>query len=138
MSDNAKSVEAKAAQRESAKRATLESLRGKKPRRKEFSMEINGEEQSFLFVGLGNRKYDKLFNQFPPTNEQLARGEGTNIDKFAPELLARVSKEPELSTEQWTEIWNSEDWSRGELIALYNEAGYLCIEQASISPISAD
>ncbi len=129
---------AKQAQSAAAKRATIEDLRAKKPKRLEFTMEIDGEERSFVFVGYGGRKYDKLYNQFPATTEQLARGEGVNIDKFAPELLSRVCKEPELSVADWTEIWNSEDWTQGELISLYNQAGFLCVNQAPISPINAD
>lgn len=132
-----KVVAAKSRQRTVAKRATLEKMRGKKPAQKEFTIKVNGEELGFLFVSIGNTAYDKLLSECPATTEQMSRGLQTDTDKLAPRLLSRVCIDPELSEEEWAELWRSKEWSRGEMMTLYNEAGMLCIGTMDITPTVA-
>lgn len=136
-SSSAQALTAKSRQRTAAKRATIEKLREKKPAEREFTTKVNGEEVSFLFRSIGNIAYDKLVNECPPTIEQQARGMQADQDKLAPKLLSRVCVDPELSEAEWAEIWKSPDWSRGEVMALYNEAGYLCLQGLELAPIAA-
>lgn len=137
MSEQAEVVQAQAAQRKQAKRATFEKLRGKKRAESEFTLSINGEELSFLFRSIGAIEYDRLLTKHKPTTEQRAAGAQFNIDTFAPALLSRVSVEPVMDDTEWGEIWNSPDWNRGELMGLFGHAVDLCNEGLDLTPIAA-
>jgi hypothetical protein len=84
------------------------------------------QEVSFLFQSIGAQEWDRLVAKYPPTSEQRADGQAFNMHKFAPALLASVCTEPELTEAEWTEIWDSPDWNRGEVIQLYATAVELC------------
>ena len=137
MSEEVEAVQAKEAQRQTAKRATLEQLRGKRRAEDEFEVELNGEPVSFLFRSIGSTVYDKLVTRHKPTTEQKAAGQPFNVDTFAPALLARVCVEPVLDDREWAEIWNSEDWNRGELMDLFGRAVALCNRGLDPAPIAA-
>lgn len=130
-------LESATAQRDTAKRATFDKLKSKPRSEDEFTAKINGESMSFLFRSIGARQYDKLIDECPASTEQLAAGDQFDLDKFAPELLARVCAEPELTAAQWAEIWKSPDWSRGETGQLYNRAMMLCMRGLDMGPTVA-
>jgi hypothetical protein len=71
-------------------------------------------------------EYDRLVSKHPPTTEQRADGASFNLDTFAPALISAVSSDPEISPTDAKEIWNSAEWSRGEVITLYRQAVDLC------------
>lgn len=122
-----KQVEARKKQSEASKQATLDLLKNKKRASTTFSIFINDEdgEQTELklkFQAIGARAYDKLVSKHPPKAEQRAEGNSFNIDTFAPALIAACSVDPDISPEDAREIWESEDWSRGDLMVLFRNA----------------
>lgn len=140
MSTESDVVQAKAAQRNKSKRATLEMLLGKKPNRDEFTVPFgpNEEQVSFLYVSVGATEYDALLTKHPPTSEQRAAGgQQFNIHTFAPALLARVCQEPSIAVGEWTELWQSPNWGRGELMSLFWRAANLCSKEVDPAPINA-
>lgn len=132
-------VQAKEEQRQSAKRATLSALKGKKRAQLEFTMALgeDGEEMSFLYRAIGAVEYDALLTKYPPTAEQKADGFTHNQDKFAPDLLSQVCVEPALDRQEWAEIWTSSNWNRAEVSQLFMTAANLCNQGLDITPIKA-
>jgi len=125
------SVTVKRRQAAASKRATLDMLRSKKRLEKELSVLLpvgdgKHEEVSFLFQSIGAQEWDRLVAKFPPTSEQKMEGASFNMHTFAPALLSRVCVDPELTEEEWKEIWNSPDWNRGEVVQFYVTAVELC------------
>lgn len=111
-------------------RATLKALMSKKPREKEVTLTLPGEEEpvTFLFRSIGARDWESLVSKNPPTSSQRADGQPFNTDTFPPALLASVCVDPAISEEDWKEIWGSPDWNRGEIADLYGEAVALCTQ----------
>lgn len=131
-------LEAQAAQRDAAKTATKELLRGKKRAEDKFSLKIGDELVEFHFVSIGGKAYDRMIDDCPATIEQQAKGATYNEDKFAPRLLAAVSKAPEMSEEDWTEaVWSNGDWSRGERMQLFTRAIAVCLKGLDVGPTAA-
>lgn len=125
--ETAKAVESRRKQSEQDKRATLDLLMNKARATSEFTIYVknqDGEDQevTMKYEAIGARQYDKLVGKHPPTSEQRADGSTFNIDTFAPALIAKVCMEPEMTEAQAKEIWNSEDWSRGDLMVLFRNA----------------
>lgn len=123
----AKVEESRSKQSSDSKRATLDLLKTKARSTMEFSLFINdadGEkiEVTLKYQSIGARDYDKLVAKHPPKNEQRAEGSSFNIDTFAPALIASCCIEPEMSREDAQAIWDSEDWSRGDLMVLFRNA----------------
>lgn len=132
-------LKAKDAQRAQAKRATFASLKNKKAAQSEFSMALgeDGEQLSFLFRAVGATAYDALLDKCSPTKEQIAQGMSYDQNKFAPKLLAAVCQEPVMDEEEWRLIWQSDEWSRGEVAELFGRAVNLCNREPDITPIAA-
>ena len=121
----------RARQSEQSKRATLDMLRSKRRLEKELTVllpvgEGKTEEVSFLFQSIGAQEWDRLVAKHPPTSEQRIEGSPFNMHTFAPALLSITCVEPELTEEEWKEIWNSPDWNRGEVVQFYVTAVELC------------
>ena len=123
-------VEAAAKARSKSKRATFELLKSKPKAEREVTFVMNTSEGqnevSLLFRAIGSVEYDRLLTKNPPTTEQRAEGATYNINTFAPALLAAVCYDPEMSTSEWSEIWNSPDWNRGEIMQFFMSAVELC------------
>src|SRR4051812_16851949 len=120
-------LEAKTKQREASKAATLDLLKGKSRAKETFSIYIsNGNnentEVTLTFQALGAKDYDRLVSKYPPKAEQRLEGASFDIDTFAPALIARCSVEPELSDSDSKDIWDSPEWSRGDLMVLFRHA----------------
>lgn len=127
----AKAVEARQAQSDASKASTLDLLKGKKRASEKFTVFVtddDGEstEVQLHFRAIGAAAYDKLVSKYPPTTEQRADGAQFNLDTFAPALISACCVEPEMSYKDAKEIWDSSDWSRGEVITLYRHAVDLC------------
>lgn len=114
------------AESKKAVRATFAAFQTKKRAEREISIKINDEDVTMLFRAIGATDYDKLIAKCPPTYEQKAAGSTYNVDKFGPMILAKVCIDPELTVDQWTEIWNSENWNRGEVMQIFFVATELC------------
>ena len=126
---NTAAKQAEARQRQSAadKRATLDQLIHKPRSITEFSLFLsdgNGgtNEVTLKYQAIGMREYDRLVAKHPPKPEQRADGSSFDIDTFAPALIAACSVDPEISPSQAKEIWDSPDWSRGDVMVLFRNA----------------
>lgn len=120
-------VEARQKQSEKSKAATLDLMKGKSRAKETFSIYINddtGEQQeiSLTFQAIGAVEYDKLVSKHPPKAEQRVEGASFDIDSFAPALIARCSVDPEMTEKDAKEIWESPEWSRGDLMVLFRRA----------------
>jgi hypothetical protein len=123
----AKTVEARQKQSNASKRATLDMLKSKPRNTTEFSLFLadgNGgtTEVTMKYQAIGMMAYDKLVSKYPPKPEQRAEGSSFDMDTFAPALIAACSVDPEISPEEAKEIWNSEEWSRGDVMVLFRNA----------------
>lgn len=123
----AKTAEARQKQSQQDKRATLDQLINKPRSTTEFSLYLsdgNGgtNEVTLKYQAIGMRAYDRLVSKHPPKPEQRAEGASFDIDSFAPALIAASSVEPEISTAEAKQIWDSEDWSRGDVMVLFRNA----------------
>ena len=127
MSDNVKITQSRQKQSQDSKRATLEQLKLKPRATTEFSIYLNSEdgeqvEVTLKYQSIGAQAYDKLVSKHPPTPEQRLDGATFNIDTFAPALIAAVCVEPEMTVQDAKDIWNSDDWSRGDVMVLFRNA----------------
>jgi hypothetical protein len=126
-SAGAKTVEARQKQSARSKRATLDMLKNKPRSTSEFSLFLsdgNGgsNEVTLQYQAIGMRAYDKLVAKHPPKPDQRAEGSSFDIDTFAPALIAACSVDPEISPSEAKAIWDSEDWSRGDVMVLFRNA----------------
>lgn len=127
MTDTAKAVEARRKQSEKSKRATLDMLKNKHRATTEFSLFLSDEsgeqtEVTLKYQAIGQREYDKLVAKYPPTPEQRVDGASFNIDTFAPALIAACCVEPEMTLDDAKELWDSPEWSRGDVMVLFRNA----------------
>lgn len=123
----AKTTEARQKQSEHDKRATLDQLVNKPRSTTEFSLFLadgNGgtNEVTLKYQAIGMRAYDRLVAKHPPKPEQRAEGSSFDMDTFAPALIAACSVDPEITPQQAKDIWNSDDWSRGDVMVLFRNA----------------
>jgi len=111
----------------SARTATLEDLVHKPVRTKELTLPIGEDDAVTLKLrAINTVVYDKLIAEHPPTKEQKAEGSHYNLDTFGPVLLATCTLEPAMTAEDAVALWNSEDWSRGELLDWFMGCMELC------------
>lgn len=122
----ARTQAARRKQSQQSKAATIDMLKSKKRATNEFSIYINGDdgptEVTLKFQAIGAREYDKLVAKHPPKTEQRAEGQSFNMESFAPALISAVSVEPEISLQDAKDLWESDDWSRGDLMVLFRNA----------------
>lgn len=127
MTEEVKDVQARQAQSKKSKIDTLDLMKSKRRATTEFSLYLTDDdgdqvEVKLKFQSIGMAAYDKLVSKHPPKPEQRVDGASFNIDTFAPALVAACSVSPAMSLEDAQEIWNSEDWSRGDLMVLFRNA----------------
>jgi len=108
-------------------KATLDHLKKKIRAKETFSIFLNDEEGesqelTLTYQAIGAQDYDKLVAKHPPTADQRVEGASFNIDTFGPALISKVCVEPEMSEKDAKEIWNSPEWSRGDLMVLFRKA----------------
>ncbi len=100
------------------KKATLQDLLEKSRRSK--TIRLGGDTgPGIRFQALGSKEYDDLIAEHPPTAKQKKEDASWNPDTFAPALIAACSVDPKISEDDATKIWESESWSRGELMDLF-------------------
>ena len=107
--------------------ATLDHLKKKKRAKETFSIYITEEdgkqqEIKLTYQAIGALEYDKLVSKHPPTADQRVEGGSFNIDTFGPALIAKCCVDPEMAEADAIEIWNSPEWSRGDLLVLFTHA----------------
>jgi len=123
----AKTAEARQKQSQQDKRATIDQLINKPRSVTEFSIYLsdgNGgtNEVTLKYQAIGMREYDRLVGKPPPKPDQRAEGASFDIDSFAPALIAACSVEPEISPSEAKAIWDSDEWSRGDVMVLFRQA----------------
>ena len=104
--------------------ATFEDLRRKPPRTKDVILAVpdsdgNVIEYIFTMRAIGSKAYDVLVSVYPPTAEQKKEAMTYDPDKFGPALIAACSVTPSLTPNEAKELWESDAWSRGEVMALF-------------------
>lgn len=117
---------------------TLTLLKSKKRRTKTVTFKMGDEEVELTFQALSQVALDKIQGLHPPTPEQTAKGMVFNKDTFPPALVAACSYDPKLSLKDANEIWNSPEWSTGELNYLFDTASRLCMEGLDIPFTATD
>lgn len=113
------------------KRATFDRLAKKAKAEREVTLQLETddgemEEVTILFRAIGAKQYDDLISKHPPNAQQKINGDIYNLHTFAPALIAICSVEPKLSYDESKAIWDSEDWSRGEVMSLFGGCVELC------------
>lgn len=111
--------------------ATLAQLKKKRRVTKTVRMVLDGDdgeptEVALTFRGIPAHEYDRLISKFPPRPQDKKMGYGYNPDKFGPAIVAATCIEPEMSEEDAIEIWESDDWNRGERMMLLMAAIEVC------------
>lgn len=117
----------KTAARNGKRKATLDHLKKKTRAQETFSIYLTDEsgktdELELTYKAIGAQEYDKLVSKHPPTADQRVEGASFNIDTFGPALISRVCVDPEMSENDAREIWQSPEWSRGDLMVLFRKA----------------
>lgn len=137
MSD-VKNTQLRLDQSKASKKSTLEKLKSKKARTRTIEVVVDGETLEMTFRALSAHDLDALQAKHKPTMEQRGRGFAFNPNTFAPALVAACSVEPKMSEEDTEEIWNSEEWSSGELTQLFDACTSLCMEGMQVSFSKSD
>jgi hypothetical protein len=111
--------------------ATLDQLKKKKRVTKTATVVLNDDagepvEVSLTFQGIPAFQYDRLISKHPPRPKDKKQGYGYNPDAFGPAIVAATCIDPPMSEEDAKEIWESEDWNRGELMILLMSAIEVC------------
>jgi hypothetical protein len=112
-------------------KATLDQLKKKQRVTKTVYIAVNGDdgepvEVGLTFRGISAREYDKLVSKHPPRPADKKQGYGYNPDSFGPAIIAETCVEPQMTVEDVTEIWASDDWNRGERMMLLMAAIEVC------------
>ena len=111
--------------------ATMDFLRKKKRRTKIVKIETVDDDDQPLTLemrmrAISSRQYDDLQAAHKPTALQREQGAAYDVDTFAPALIAACSLEPKLTPDDAREIYNSDEWSSGEVGGLFVECLRLC------------
>lgn len=80
----------------------------------------------FTFRSIGRKPFEDLVLEHPATKEQIESAKkngddepGWNPDTFMPALMAAAIVSPNISEEEMTEMWESEDWNLAELMSMF-------------------
>ena len=119
------------------KTATVDQLKKKRRVTKTVYIGVTDEdgepvEVALTFRALAGSRYDELVAKHPPRPEDKKQGYFYNPDAFGPALIAATCIEPELSEEDVLEIWESDDWNRGERMILLMAAIEVCTSGLNI------
>lgn len=127
MSDSIKLQTARNEQSAADKKNTLDLLKSKRKRTRTVTVDINGEKVELTFQAVSYKELDKLQAKHPPTAEQRMHGAAFNRDTFPPALVAACLTDPEMTYNEARDLWESDEWTTGELNALFDVASNLCM-----------
>lgn len=107
--------------------ASFSDLKHKPARTKDVVLMVPDEdgtviEYVFTMRAIGSKAYDTLVAMHPPTADQKKDGITYNPDSFGPALIASCSVVPLMTPNEAKELWESDVWSRGEVMALFGAA----------------
>lgn len=95
------------------------------------SLRDEAEEITFTFRDIGRKRFDDLLNEHPPTKEEKEeKNYQYHPETFGPALLAATAIDPPMSIEDAQAIFD--EWSQGEVEALFMTALAACTERASV------
>lgn len=86
--------------------------------------ELRKKSVRFVAQALGRKKYNKLKEQHPPTDEQqeqvMEESKGAmrltyNSDTFVPELISRTLVEPEMTAQDVRDWFDDDNWNDAEI-----------------------
>ena len=111
--------------------ATFKDLLHKPARIKEVVLKVPDDggtiiEYVVTLRAIGSKAYDVLVGMHPPTGEQKKEGASYNPDTFGPALIAACAVEPRITPNEAKELWESDEWSRGEVMELFVAAVEVC------------
>lgn len=111
-----------AAEKKTTKLSVKDKLFAKKQTVKPIMLTVNGEQIELTAKALPENEYRDIRAQHPPkSKEDKAANNPWNSQTFPAALLAAAVTDPAMSAEEWTEIWESKDWSFGELQDLFTK-----------------
>lgn len=125
-------------QSESDKKSTLDKLKSKKRRQQKISIEVNGEKLELLFQAVSYAELDAIQSKHQPTQQQRIEGAVFNRNTFPPALIAACSVDPKMTEQDALDLWNSDDWSTGELQSIFEAVSNLCMKGLDIPFTAAD
>lgn len=86
--------------------------------------DVEAHSMTLVFRSIGRKRYDKLVNEHPPSDEQNAEYQQVHKqnapyddEHFAPELVAESCVAPKMTVEQVTELFD--EWNNAEIIELF-------------------
>ncbi len=112
-------------------KATVDQLKKKPRKTKTVEVTVIGDDGEpmvveMLFQAISGVEFDRLKQRHKPTQEDRKAGLDYNSEKMAPLLIAATAVDPDLSEEDAQEIWDSDDWNRGERMQLFMAAMEVC------------
>jgi len=113
------------------KPATFKALISKPPRTKDVILKVPDEDGNVIehvltLRAIGSKAYDTLVSMHKPTPEQKNEGAAYNPDTFGPALISACSLNPHLTPNEAKELWDSDEWSRGEVMDVFSSAVEVC------------
>jgi hypothetical protein len=111
--------------------ATFKDLLHKPARTREVVLKVPDDggtiiEYVVTLRAIGSKAYDVLVGMHPPTVEQKKEGASYNPDAFGPALIAACAVSPVITPNEAKELWESDEWSRGEVMELFVAAVEVC------------
>lgn len=113
------------------RQATLKDLLNKPARVKDVVLTVPDEdgtmiEYVFSLRAIGSKAYDVLVGMHAPTADQKKDGATYNPDSFGPALISACSLSPHITPNEARDLWNSDEWSRGEVMEIFMAAVEVC------------
>lgn len=106
----------------------------------ELRSDIEDYIVDFVFRSVGRRRYEELVSECPASKKQIADSKrdgldepGWNPDVFPPTLIAAALVEPEMTSEDVFEMWESEEWNQAELVTLFMAAMAVNAERKTVN-----
>lgn len=112
-------------------RASLDQLKKKRRKTKTLNITVTGDsgkevDVEMVFQAISGYQFDQLKSTCKPTQEDKKVGLDYNAEQFAPKLIAATCTDPQMSEEDAREIWDSDEWNRGERMQLFMAAMEVC------------
>lgn len=91
-----------------------------------------GDSVELTFGAVPGAVYDLLLAAAPPSPADRKQNVPYNLAKFAPTLIAASLVDPQITEEEAYELWDNDNWNRGERMILFSTA-----VEVSTSPLSS-
>lgn len=123
MSEDSEKVRIRREQAEHDKKSVRSIFLEKKRREEKTKIQFGNEVIEIKALALSDPQIRKIRDQHPPRKGDVGDSNlGFNAKTFPAHFMSETYIEPELSREEWQGLWDSEDWSAGEIQALFDWA----------------